>query len=230
VNRNLPSLFRPLALAGLALSFLGAAPARAVDRDFQEWTLFAIQGPLSDRWLAYFELQPRFADNAAALERLLVRPAIGYKLRHNVSLWQGYLYNPQFFPATGREHRPFQQLLIETKAGRTGLINRTRLEERLIHGVDGTSVRFRHMFRFSHPISRDRRWALVGYDEFFFNLNSTDNGPQSGFDQNRLYFGLSRQVNKEVRVEAGYIWNYINQRGQPDRSLNILFTGVTVSL
>lgn len=227
--RNSSSL--PLLLASLAGAVLVAAPAAAADTDNQAWGLFTLQAPLGKRWLGYMELQPRFSEDLGGAERLLVRPAIGYRLSRNVSLWQGYAFVPQFRPTSSHEHRPFQQLLVDTRVGKAQLTNRTRLEERVLPGADGTSLRFRQMLRFAHPISKDRRWSVVGYDEFFFNLNSVGDGPQSGFDQNRLYLGIARQVNPKTRVELGYIWTYIDGKGgAADRSLNILFTGVAVNL
>jgi len=228
-SRSLLSALPALLLAS-GLLCVPASQARAADTDFQQWTQVTLQGPLSKRWLGYFEVQPRFGQDASALERLILRPALGYRLNKNVSLWQGYGWTPQFQPAYGDEHRLYQQLLVESKHGKTALTNRTRLEERLIEGAGGTSVRFRHMARFAYPISRDRRWSVIAYDEFFFNLNSTESGPKSGFDQNRLYLGISRQLNPQVRLETGYIWNYVNRTSGPDRSLNVLYTWLAITL
>lgn len=207
---------------GVALALTTASPAQADDVDTQQWTLFTVQKNLSDRWIGYFEVQPRFGQDISGVERLLVRPAIGYRLTPKLSLWQGYGWTPLFEPGFADEHRAFQQLLYEDRIGETAFTNRTRLEERFIEGAGGTAVRLRSMFRLAHPISADKKWAVVGYDEFFFNLNSTDNGPVSGFDQNRLFLGVSRQVNPQLRVETGYLMNHINvPRTSDNRRLDV---------
>ena len=75
-------------------STLAAAPARADEADTQQWTLFTFQKELSPKWRAYFEVQPRFGvdltdgDTDHGVERLLVRPAIGYRLSSKLSIWQ----------------------------------------------------------------------------------------------------------------------------------------------
>jgi hypothetical protein len=212
MNRSLTKrLLRGAAVAACALALsLPAVPARAADEDWQQWTLFLFQHEISDRWRAYFEIQPRIGSDFTTFERLIVRPAIGYRLTPKLSIWQGYGWTPLFSPQFADEHRPFQQLLYEDRIGRTSLVNRTRLEQRVIEGAGDVSVRARNFLRLAHPISRDGRWTIVGYDEIFWNLNSTPNGPVSGYDQNRLFVGVSRHINPQFRVETGYLLNTID--------------------
>lgn len=213
--------------AGLLLT---AAPARA-EVDNQQWTLLTLNKELSQRWRAYLEIQPRIGEDVSHLERLLVRPAIGYRLNSKVSVWQGYGFTPLFEPEYQAEHRLFQQLSFEDKVKAGDFSNRTRLEERFIDGVGETAFRLRNMARFSHPVSADKRWALVGYDELFWNLNSTRLGPESGLDQNRLFLGVSREVNAAYRVETGYLLTHINTpRSSENRRLNVWVVQVAVKL
>jgi hypothetical protein len=199
-----------------------AVPARADETDTQQWTLITIEKDLSKRWRGYFELQPRFGQNISRAERLIVRGAVGYRINPKLSVWQGYGWTPTLEPEFNNEHRPYQQLLFEDTLGKTRLVSRTRLEERVIEGVDGTGLRLRSMVRLSHPVSADRRWAVVGSDEVFWNLNSPDRGAVSGFDQNRLFLGVSRQVNSELRVETGYLMNHVNvPRTSENRRLDV---------
>jgi len=199
-----------------------AGPVRADEVDTQQWTLLTIDTNISKRWRGYFEIQPRFGDNISHTERMIIRPAIGYRINPKLSIWQGYGWTPQLEPDFNSEHRVYQQLLFEDTLGKTGFVSRTRLEERFINGAGGTAVRLRSMIRFVHPVSADRRWAAVASDEVFWNLNSTDRGPVSGFDQNRLFLGVSRQVNKELRVETGYLLNHVNTaRTSNNRRLNV---------
>jgi len=51
---------------------------------------------------------------------------------------------------------------------------------------------------------------LVVQDEIFFNLNSPTNGPDSGLDQNRVFVGINRSLNKHMNVDAGYQFQSIN--------------------
>lgn len=223
-TRTTQSLARRLvfSICAVAVCAAQASPAHADESDTQQWTLFTVQKELSSRWRSYFEVQPRFGKDLTGVERLLVRPAIGYRLNNKVSVWQGYGWTPLFLPEFQDEHRLFQQLLYEDKHGDTSITSRTRFEERFIEGAGDTAFRFRTMLRLAHPISADKKWSVVGYDELFVNLNSTPNGPESGFDQNRTFLGVSRQMNPELRIETGYLFDYVNSPRNPsNRKLNV---------
>jgi hypothetical protein len=216
-----------IAACSAALMLSRAATTARADEVFeQQWTLVTAQKELSDKWRAYAEVQPRFGPDLTGglgrgLERILVRGAIGYRLNSKLSLWQGYAWTPQFLPTDLRENRLFQQLLYETKFGKTGFTNRARLEERFIEDAGGTAIRLRNMVRVAPPISADRKWSAVAYDELFWNLNSTDRGPKSGYDQNRVFLGVSRQASSKLRVETGYLFAHINRpRAATDRQLH----------
>ena len=224
-QRVLRNLFAACS-AALMLSGM-TTMARADEVDGQQWTLVTAQKELSKKWRAYFEVQPRFGPDLTGgsrrgLERILVRGAIGYRLNPKVSVWQGYAWTPQFLPTDSNENRLFQQLLYEDRLGKTGFMNRARLEERFIEGAGGTSIRLRNMVRLAHPISADRKWTAVAYDELFWNLNSTDRGPTSGYDQNRIFLGVSRQTNSKLRIETGYLFAHVNRpRTSSDRQLHV---------
>jgi hypothetical protein len=94
---------------------------------------------------------------------------------------------------------------VESNPKKFKLTNRTRLEERWIKGTHGTSVRLRDMVRAAYPIGKSERWSMVGYNELFVNLNSVDNGPSSGIDQNRAFIGINHKWNQHVNAEAGYL-------------------------
>jgi hypothetical protein len=205
--------------------------ARADDSDTQQWSLLVVNKNLLKRWRAYFEIQPRFGEQLAVLDKLLVRPAIGYRLNGKLSLWQGYGWTPGFRPRFGDEHRFFQQFLYEDKLGGTSIVDRARLEERLIAGTGGMSLRFRNMIRVVHPISRDHRWLAIVWDEVFVHLNTLGNGPEAGFDQNRFFAGVGRDVNRHLRVETGYLLNNVNRpRTSSDRTNNVWLVQFTASL
>jgi hypothetical protein len=212
-------------------TLLVARPASAYDTDSQSWALLTLNGKYKSGLRIYAELQPRVGDYSQRLSQFLVRPAVGYQATRNMSLWIGYGWTPSFLPEFNNEHRVFQQVLFEDNIGRVGLINRTRFEQRVIEGAGGTSLRLRHFVRASVPLDSKRRWAAVGYNELMLNLNSTPRGPQSGFDQDRIYFGGAYNVDRHTRVELGYLASFINApRNRPDRRLDILLLSVNYNL
>lgn len=222
---RLPRLL--LALSACLPWMLAASPVRAAETDFQLWSPIVIQGDISKRWRGFFEIQPRFSENASTLDRAIIRPAVGYRLDRHHSVWLGYLYSPVLEPEFTQEHRVFQQFLAEHSVGKLALVNRTRLEERFLEDVHGTPLRLRHMLRLSHPLDPKKRWSVIAYDEVFWNLNTVSGGPEAGFDQNRLFVGLGRVLNKNARLEAGYLWNWVDRPGDsPNRSNNVLVTSL----
>ena len=74
-------------------------------------------------------------------------------------------------------------------------------------------------------------FANAAYDELFLNLNSTDWGADSGFDQNRLFVGLNPPLDsaRSVQAELGYLNRYLkpsSRRGRMDHivSVNLLLS------
>lgn len=231
----LPLLFRSYRyFSGLLLAFCCACfpvAANAQDADSQLWALLTLNKRFNNGLRLYMEAQPRLGSNYSHISQLLIRPAIGYQVSPKLSLWLGYGYTPAFTPKFTNEHRIFQQVLIEDKFPGLNMSNRTRLEERSIAGAGGTSLRLRHQLRISKPLDARRRWAIVGFDEIFINLNDTPSGPESGFDQNRAYIGVAHQVNPTLRLELGYQASSLNPpRNQRDRRLDVLLLGIHYSL
>lgn len=213
-TRSILTRFRAAVFALALVSFCYAQNAHALEQDGQAWILTTASGPISGNWKGYMEVQPRLGDNGQAL---LIRPAVGYQLTPQWSVWQGYAWTPSFNPDKD-EHRIFQQSVVETPKGvfPFSLTNRTRLEERWIEHTGKTAFRLRHMLRGMQPIGDSGKWALVAYDEVFINLNDVDNGPQGGFGQNRAFFGVNRELTPSIQAEVGYLNQFIRSDGKED--------------
>ncbi|MBH0178182.1 MAG: DUF2490 domain-containing protein, partial [Nitrospira sp.] len=73
-------------------------------QDFRLWSPVFMTVTLPSSFLAHLEVQPRFADldEAGHIDQLILRPAIGYQLTENLSIWQGYAwvgnYNQRHIP------------------------------------------------------------------------------------------------------------------------------------
>lgn len=203
-------------LVGLAFA-LAASPAMAdVENQGEVWLMATARGPITGHWRAYFELQPRM--DGSGMVQLLVRPAVGYQVLPNWSIWQGYAWTPKFNPYID-ENRSFQQSLVESTLADLSLDlkNRTRLEERWIEGSSGVAMRVRHLLRADYYPWADTPWSLAAYDEVFLNLNSPSGGPQTGFDRNRLFLGIHREMGSGLALEVGYLNQFVNSApGSPD--------------
>jgi hypothetical protein len=78
------------------------------------------------------------------------------------------------------------------------------------------------MFRIQIPLKgnaiNDKTPYLAAYDELFIGFGRNVN--ENVFDQNRLGFVLGYKINKNIKLEAGYI-NQILQLGREVNSKNV---------
>ena len=184
--------------------------AFAASDDFQIWSPIYLTYSYTDKIQGWYEVQPRFGDNASQVNQLLLRTALGYRVTKHWSLWQGYAWTPSFDPGFVSENRIYQQLVYAQSYQYVDVMSRTRLEQRWIQRVPGTAVRFRTLLRGRFPLDDARLWGLVTQNEVFFNLNSPTNGPNGGFDQNRFFVGLNKKINEHLSVDGGYQLQAIN--------------------
>ncbi len=178
--------------------------AFAASDDFQIWSPVYLTYSYTDKIQGWYEVQPRFGDNASQVNQLLLRTALGYRVTTHLSLWQGYAWTPSFEPTFVSENRIYQQVVYAQSYRLVDVMSRTRLEQRWIRHVPGTAVRFRTLLRGRFPLDEARVWGLVTQNEIFFNLNSPTNGPNGGFDQNRFFVGLNKKINEHLSVDGGY--------------------------
>jgi len=213
---------RRLAVVVLGLAMLPwvAAVAHA-KAELEEigWFQLTATGPIVGDWRFFMEAQPRIGadpESGPKLRALIIRPALGYQITEAWSLWLGYAYQPNFNPFR-YENRAFQQSLHTTHVGPFKMVNRSRLEERMIEDAGQPAMRIRHQLWLAYPLPRWPAWSLVAAVEPFINLNTVSNGPIAGFDQNRLYLGVSRQIGKHLRVEIDYLNVFVlGHDGDPD--------------
>ena len=233
-NQRICRWGRGIAIVVIAWSLLiggetFAQSTQTFSQDFRLWSPVFLTVKLPSSFLAYMEVNPRFADldDAGHIDQLILRPALGYQLTENVSIWQGYAwvgnFNQKHTPPQSpffEENRIYQQVNYTHKFGSFKILSRTRLEERWIEHADGTAVRFRTMLRGMYPLPMAPEWALVGYEEIFVNLNTVGSpqgkGPAAGFDQNRVFVGINRTFSKYFNMDFGYQNQLLNNRSIPN--------------
>ena len=83
----------------LAASFAFTSKAHAQKTDFQSWNFLSATVNLDSekRWFTYTEVQPRIGDDVSRLERLLIRPALGYNVNDKVAVYLGYAWTPTVY-------------------------------------------------------------------------------------------------------------------------------------
>ncbi|WP_419488382.1 DUF2490 domain-containing protein [Chryseobacterium bernardetii] len=208
-------VFTKLAFAVLSL---GSVLTWAQKNDLGAWYMYFGNNKISKKLNWHNEVQYRNFDAIGDLEQLLIRTGIGYDLtenNNNVLLGYGFILSQPYVNGEKKEnieHRIFQQYITKQKFGRFNLQHRYRLEERFLE--DDFRVRFRYMLGLNIPITQKEMlpktlYASV-YNEIFLHFNSPV------FDRNRVYGALGYVINKNMRIEAGYM-NQIQEnrnRGQ----------------
>ncbi|MDH6254345.1 hypothetical protein M2347_004072 [Chryseobacterium sp. H1D6B] len=207
-----------LRAAALLIFTLGAVFVSAQKSDLGAWYMYFGNNKINKKWNWHNEIQYRNFDAVGDLEQLLIRTGIGYDLtenNNNVLLGYGFILSQPYVNGEKKEnveHRIFQQFITKQKFGRFNLQHRYRLEERFLQ--DDFRMRFRYMLGLNIPINNKEMlpktiYASV-YNEIFLNFNSPT------FDRNRVYGALGYVINKNLRIEAGYM-NQIQEnknRGQ----------------
>ena len=202
-------------------------------------------------WLATFEsvklgkhtsisadAQLRSSDDVEHVATLLLRAGFTYHATKKIQLTTGYafVHNRRVVSGTSGyvdEHRIWEQLIYNHKAGPVNLTHRLRLEQRFIGKAvpDGDDLkrnghayanRFRYFIRNLLPFRAQSDFKKGMFaalqDEAFLNVGNKANVNGKTFDQNRLYVAIGYRVSREFDVEAGYLNQYIS--GVTGRTLN----------
>ncbi|KPE52712.1 DUF2490 domain-containing protein [Chryseobacterium indologenes] len=208
-------VFTKLALTVLSL---GSVSAWAQKNDLGAWYMYFGNNKIGKKLNWHNEIQYRNFDAVGDLEQLLIRTGVGYDLtenNNNVLLGYGFILSQPYVNGEKKEnieHRIFQQYITKQKFGRFNLQHRYRLEERFLES--DFRMRFRYLLGLNIPITQKEMlpkslYASV-YNEIFLHFDSPV------FDRNRVYGALGYVINKNMRIEAGYM-NQIQEnrnRGQ----------------
>lgn len=204
--------------AVLGIFTLGSTFSQAQKSDLGAWYMYFGNNKISKKLNFHNEIQYRNFDGIGDLEQLLIRTGIGYDLtenNNNVLLGYGFILSQPYVKGEKTEnieHRIFQQYITRQKFGRFNIQHRYRLEERFLE--DDFRMRFRYFLGFNIPINNKEMLPKTiyasAYNEIFLHFDSPV------FDRNRVYGALGYVINKNMRIEAGYM-NQIQEnrnRGQ----------------
>ncbi|MDQ0594915.1 hypothetical protein QFZ37_003284 [Chryseobacterium ginsenosidimutans] len=202
----------------LVIFSLTATFSFAQKSDLGAWYMYFGNNKISKKLNLHNEIQYRNFDGIGDLEQLLVRAGIGYDLtenNNNILLGYGFILSRPYINSEKTEnieHRIFQQYITKQKFGRFNIQHRYRLEERFLE--EDFRMRFRYFLGLNIPITNKemlpKTLYVSAYNEIFLHFDSPV------FDRNRVYGALGYVINKNMRIEAGYM-NQIQEnknRGQ----------------
>jgi hypothetical protein len=177
--------------------------------DVGNWFIYFGNQKINSKWNWHNEVQYRNYNFIGNTNQLLLRTGIGYNLtanNNNVLLGYGFINTQKYLPNSDQkidtnEHRIYQQFITKQTFGRIFIQHRYRIEERFIS--DDFQLRFRYFLGINIPINKktlDKNAIyLSSYNEIFINKESPL------FDRNRLYGALGFVINKNFKVEAGFM-------------------------
>lgn len=178
--------------------------------DLGLWLLTNVKLPISEKFYTKFQISPRLLDNTTDINQFILHSLLGYKINDNISVSQGHAWNTTYIPRVRREQRIYQELILEKELSKFDIENRFRLDERFIQNSDSVVIRPRYRLQTTIPMTKDKKWNLVFFDELFVNLNSASGGPKQGIDQNRIYAGIKKILSENISLEAGYQLQHLN--------------------
>lgn len=218
----------------LLCAVLAIATPAAAAGDNQLWAGGNVTVKLSGKWRLSEELTARLSDQRNGLYEVESNSLLGYSLGKGVTLWAGYTHDPQYAGGdfTIIEHRAREQVTFDNflAVGGGKFNGRIRLEQRWREGLGGTGWRFRPWLKYTLPLRKGGKTALVLSAEPFFNLNSISFQRTRGLDRVRSLIGISTPLAKNLTVEAGYLNQHMFVRGGPDNDDHVASIAMSLSL
>ncbi|MGB5580539.1 MAG: DUF2490 domain-containing protein [Woeseia sp.] len=207
-----------LAAVFLAACITPLQTVTAADSDNAIWGIVSTSDKIrragtDTRWRYSIATQWRNFDRGNGADQYLLRSSMGYDVKPGMTLWAGFDYF-QTDPDGGSkrfERRYWQQFSWAARRFDWGsLAFRWRFEQRDLENSRDTGLRFRQQAQLAFPLEKSDMTAIVSM-EHFANLNDTDAGARSGFDQLRSYAGLRLPLNKKASLEGGYMHQFVNR-------------------
>lgn len=213
---------KKIKVAILILGLIFPISAKSQDSDFGNWLIYIGNKKLSQKWNLHNEVQYRNYNTIGDLEQLLLRVGLGYTFnesKNNVLLGYGYILSENYLDnntdkVSVNEQRIFQQFTSKQKIGIVSLNHRYRFEQRFVQS--DFKMRLRYFLGLNIPLTKKENNKLYfsAYNEIFLNTEP------AVFDRNRLYGGIGFRINKNIRLEAGYM-NQFFEKNSSDQ-LNII--------
>ncbi len=202
----------------ILLAFLLPFLASGQDSNLGNWLIYIGNKKIDKHWNIHNEVQYRNYNAIGDLEQLLLRTGLGYTFnegKNDFLIGYGYILSENYIENSDNktsinEHRIFQQFTSKQNIGIIKVNHRYRFEQRFVE--EDYKMRFRYFLSLNIPLVKEdadsNHLYLSAYNEIFLNTES------SIFDRNRVYGGLGYHLNKNIRVELGYMNQFFESNGR----------------
>lgn len=188
------------------------------------WLQYTMSAKLSEKYSFTALSQYRSYDLVKDSRLFLASAYLERKLDHELYPAVGFMflilepYTSDTEKKIRYENRPFQQLSIKNKIGRTTLLHRYRVEERFLTNPDDFVVRLRYLMSFKIPLNaEDKPNIFYGILKNEIRMNVVK---EEQFDSNRITAGLGMNLGELSAIEL----SFINQVS-PDDTSNYILVG-----
>lgn len=218
-------IFLTLCFVGISI-ITKSQNTRLIDYNSIGWYNTFVTKKITDKWSGHLEYQWRRDEFILHGQQSLLRVGANYKLNQKLLLRVGYGWietypygsiNLQAAGKTFTEHRTFQALLLNDRVNSLEIQHRFMLEQRWIGRFTKPDIeleddyvyvnRMRYMLRLQMPLGKkeleDRTFYMAMYDEIFIQFG--ENVQENIFDQNRLSGLIGYKLNKNFKLELGYL-------------------------
>lgn len=189
--------------------------------------------PKFDRFRLWFTGEARFFEDFDRFSQGVVRFVPGYQFSDNIALFFGYTWQPTVLANgdTIHEHDINQAMTWSRATDWGSLSMRTMIEWRFVNHDSQMATRLRQKVRTNYQLTDiTPHLSLIAWEELFLNVYSVDWGPESGFDQNRVFAGLGWQFDQKghYTFEVGYLNQYLSRPGQDNLMNHMLLTSLQI--
>ncbi|MEP7107438.1 MAG: DUF2490 domain-containing protein [Ferruginibacter sp.] len=201
----------------LQLNSFAQSPSKEVNTQSQTWISVNSTFRLNKKFGVIADLHMRRNNFTADPGFYFIRFGANYWLKENITAVLGY---GQMWVAPSKpiwhhyvqEHRIYQQIQMNSKIGKIGLLNRLRNEQRwqqkivndkFIHSYKFTD-RIRYLLSINIPVFKNPRApSLIMSDELSIQFGKEI--VYNTFDQNRSFIGIKQPISKTLSFDLGYM-------------------------
>ena len=180
--------------------------------DLSSFNAVTVTYKFHPKFFLYGEGQLRGIEEFSYPDYYELKGGLGYYLtpNHKPFIGIGRYVNYKNHSLSKEEFRVWLQDIIDVKKGIVKFENRFRAEQSWFYepqkDVNSTRNRFRYRLNISVPLNKKKiepgTIFANAYDEIFFIPSKTE----PVFSRNRVYGGLGYQIDENLGLAAGYLW------------------------